>query len=241
MSIYELTLLLHIILFVYWLGGDLGVYVSSKFVVDPNLSKETRLIAAKIMLGCDLIPKICMSLMLTVGGVLTHYYGVEHPLWQMLGIILLGPVWLSMVLVLHYKHGASFIPRLTTIDFYFRWVLIACIIASCTYAYTSGRLSESPWIIVKLLLFAFLIFCGLMIRIKIKPFMGAFGKIASDAVTDADNQVMLASLKKVRPWVYAIWIVLVIEAGIGIVKPGDNKLLETHAKPYIQELFIKNS
>lgn len=91
MTPYDIALLLHILLFCYWLGGDVGVFYSSQFVVDSKLSRETRMTAAKIMLGCDLVPKICMSLMLTVGGILAHYLGVQHALWQLIGIILLGP------------------------------------------------------------------------------------------------------------------------------------------------------
>lgn len=195
------------------------MFYSSNFVVDSKLSRETRLVAAKIMLGCDLIPKICMSLMLTVGGILTHYNGIDHPLWQWIGIILLGPVWLSIVLVQHFKHQAAYIPTLTKIDFYFRWLLVAGIVVSCAISISTGRLDEAPWITIKLLGFAFLIFCGLMIRVNLKDFGASYGKIVLNHYGEEDNQAMALSLKKVKPWVVTIWIVLVIEAALGIVKP----------------------
>ena len=195
------------------------MFYSSNFVVDSKLSRETRLVAAKIMLGCDLIPKICMSLMLTVGGILTHYNGIDHPLWQWIGIILLGPVWLSIVLVQHFKHQAAYIPTLTKIDFYFRWLLVAGIVISCLISLSTGRLDDAPWVTAKLLGFAFLIFCGLMIRVSLKDFGASYTKIAQNNYDEADNQAMALSLKKVKPWVVTIWIVLVIEAALGIVKP----------------------
>ena len=195
------------------------MFYSSNFVVDSKLSRETRLVAAKIMLGCDLIPKICMSLMLTVGGILTHYNGIDHPLWQWIGIILLGPVWLSIVLVQHFKHQAAYIPTLTKIDFYFRWLLVAGIVISCLISLSTGRLDDAPWVTAKLLGFAFLIFCGLMIRVSLKDFGMSYTKIAQNNYDEADNQAMALSLKKVKPWVVTIWIVLVIEAALGIVKP----------------------
>ena len=195
------------------------MFYSSNFVVDSKLSRETRLVAAKIMLGCDLIPKICMSLMLTVGGILTHYNGIDHPLWQWIGIILLGPVWLSIVLVQHFKHQAAYIPTLTKIDFYFRWLLVAGIVISCLISLSTGRLDDAPWVTAKLLGFAFLIFCGLMIRFNLKDFGASYTKIAQNNYDEADNQTMALSLKKVKPWVVTIWIVLVIEAALGIVKP----------------------
>jgi len=220
MTPYEILLLIHLILFAYWLGGDLGVFYSAGFVVDPNLSRETRLTTAKIMLGCDLVPRICMSLTLTIGGLLSSYIGVEHANWQLVAITLLGPVWLSMVLILHFQHHASYIPLLTRIDFYFRWVLIVAIIASCTYAYATGRLNDTPWLIAKLLAFAFMVFCGLMIRIRLKDFSTTYLKILQDDYNDQDNQAMIASLKQVRPWVVTIWGMLVLEAYLGLAKPG---------------------
>ena len=219
MTPYDIALLIHILLFCYWLGGDVGDFYSSQFVVDSKLSRETRLTAAKIMLGCDLVPKICMSLMLTVGGILAHYLGIEHSLWQLIGIILLGPIWLTMVLVLHYKHNASYIPLLTKVDYLFRWAVIAGLIASSIYAYNTGRLADNPWIIIKLLGFAFLIFCGLMIRINLKEFSITYAKMLQDSHDDADNLQMVRSLKKVKPWVVLIWFVLIFEAYVGIAKP----------------------
>ncbi len=219
MSTYELLLIIHLLLFVYWLGGDLGVFYSSGFVVNPELSTEARLTAAKIMLGCDLLPRICMSLMLTVGGLLSHYIGVEHASWQMLAIIALGPFWLAMVLILHFKHHAPFIAALTKFDFYFRWFIIAAIIASCIYAYQTQRLENAPWLIAKLLGFALLVFCGLMIRIKITGFSATYVKLLQGTHNDQDNQVMINSLNKVRPWVITIWLILLVEAYLGVAKP----------------------
>jgi len=47
----------HVLLFVYWLGGDAGVFYSSRFVVDPKLGREARLTAAKIFLELDMLPR----------------------------------------------------------------------------------------------------------------------------------------------------------------------------------------
>ena len=89
MSGQDIAVIVHLLLFAYWLGGDIGVFYSSGFATNQKLSREARQIAGKIMLNLDLIPRLCLSLMLTVGGILTEYYGIEHPTWQYVGIILL--------------------------------------------------------------------------------------------------------------------------------------------------------
>jgi len=222
MTELDLFILLHILLFVYWLGGDVGVFYSSKFVLKPELSNESRLVAAKIMLNLDLIPRICMTLMLTVGGVLAELYGVKHPTWQMVGIWLLAPFWLSMVLLIHFREGTPLARTLTRIDYWFRWFLILGILVSVSYSWSIGRFVDAPWLAFKILIFAVLVFCGLMIRIYLPPYITGLHKMGSGQnMSDADNAAMISSMSKARPWVLVIWAGLVMEATLGIVKPFD--------------------
>ena len=214
------ALVAHLLLFVYWLGGDLGVFYSSRFVVDTGRSREARLTAAKIMLDLDLVPRICLSLMLTVGGLLNEFYGIPHPAWQLVGLILLGPFWLGMVLFLHLREGSAAAHRVQRLDFAFRWFMIAALVASFSYSLATGRLDAYPWIAAKLLIFAFLIFCGLMIRVRMPPFAAGLRALAADQATPDTDRRMRESLARMRPWVLAIWAGVLASAVLGVVKPG---------------------
>ena len=221
MSLYDLLVLFHLLLFVYWLGGDMGVFYSSGMVIDPKLSNSARVTAAKIMVNLDLVPRICMSLMLTVGGLLTAQGGyMEHPLWQTVGFILLGPGWLGMVLFIHLKGGTPLGKTVTKIDYWFRWVLVIYLIISVGVSFAIGRLSSEPWIGGKLIVFAVMVFCGLMIRKYLPPYGMGILALRNDQISDEINEGMLKSLETVRPFVIAIWIGLVIEAYLGVVQPG---------------------
>ena len=83
---------IHVLLFVYWLGGDAGVFYSSRFVLNSKLSRDARLTAFKIFVNLDMLPRYCLALMLTVGGVLAEFIGYEHPMWQTIAIVALGPI-----------------------------------------------------------------------------------------------------------------------------------------------------
>jgi hypothetical protein len=222
MSAYDFFLIMHLLLFCYWLGGDVGVYYSSGMVVDPKLSNNARLTAAKIMVNLDLIPRICMSLMLTVGGVLSEFKGVEHPTWQLVGIILLGPAWLTMVLAVHLKEGTGFGKSLARVDYWFRWALVAYLVVSSTYSLVTGDLGDATWVAWKLLVFAGLVFCGLMIRQFIGPYGAGIHALATDTVTDQSNVAMARSLNQCRPFVLAIWAGIVVEVWLGVVEPGSS-------------------
>jgi hypothetical protein len=221
MSGQDIALLMHLLLFAYWLGGDIGVFYSSGFAINKNLSRGARQAAGTIMMNLDLIPRLCLSLMLTVGGILTHYYGIDHPLWQMVGIILLGPIWTCSLIYIHFNEGTDLVKTMTKIDYYFRWVMVFTLITSVSYAfYFTDRLNANPWVGAKLIVFAALIFCGIMIRKYIGGFIKGIHNIATDNINEADDIAMAESLSKARVFVLTIWVLLLVEVWIGVAKPG---------------------
>ena len=168
----------------------------------------------------DLVPRVCIALMLTVGGILTESVGLEHPLWQMVGIVLLGPVWLTMVLVIYFKEGTAFGASVSKLDFWFRWALIAAVVASTLYSFVTGRLAEAPWVGFKLMLFAAVVLLGQMMRMRLRPFMDGLRKLAADGQSDALDTAMARSFSTATPFMIAIWIGLLGAALLGIVQPG---------------------
>jgi hypothetical protein len=73
---YLLLKYLHILGFVYWLGGDLGTFLSSRYLVNRTIGNEARLVATKIMLACDQGPKLAMPMMFAIGLHLASLLGV---------------------------------------------------------------------------------------------------------------------------------------------------------------------
>ena len=211
---------LHILLFVYWMGGDAGVFYSSKFVTNAKLSKEARLTAFKIFINLDMLPRYCLALMLTVGGVLAEFVGYHHPAWQLALIVALGPIWIWVVHTIHAKEGTPFAKTLADLDRKFRVFMIIAIIASVGYHWVTGPLQPYPWLAAKLLIFAFLIFCGFMIRLKIPPFIEGFKVLASTGPTPESDQKMTDGMGACRPYVLIIWAGVALSALIGVLKPG---------------------
>lgn len=219
-TLQGLATLLHLLLFVYWLGGDVGVFYASRFVVDASLTREARLTAAKIFLDLDMLPRYCMALMLTAGGLLAEFSGIRHSPWELLAIVLLGPAWVALVHLVHARQGTASGRMLARIDVWFRLAVIAALLVSVVESLASARLAGQEWLAAKLAIFAGLIACGLMIRRNLPPFIEGFRCLAADGPTPESDQLMHEGLLRCRPWVLAIWSGLLASAALGIFQPG---------------------
>jgi hypothetical protein len=211
---------IHVLLFVYWLGGDAGVFYSSTFVLNEKLSKEARLTAFRIFVNLDMLPRYCLALMLTVGGILGEFVGYRHPTWQMIGIVVLGPIWVWVVHMVHAREGTEFGRWLGRGDYYFRLIMIFGLIGSVVWHWSSGELRPFPWLAAKLLVFAFLIFCGFMIRRNLPPFVDGFRAMVAQGASPESDLKMRDGMAACRPYVYAIWAGVALSAFLGIWKPG---------------------
>jgi hypothetical protein len=170
------------------------------------------------MLDLDLVPRCCMALMLTVGGILTEFIGVPHPAYQMVGIILLGPIWLFCVLYLHFAHGGAAHAAITKFDMFIRWAVVIGLPISVWWHWDSNNLGDYPWVAGKLILFSGLVLCGIMIRRHLGPFINAVVSVRQgNQLSTEEDDALDKSLFKVRVFVFMIWAGVFLEGVIGIL------------------------
>ena len=206
---------LHLVLFAYWLGGDLGTFLASRQVANTELSPESRRTALRIMLACDMGPKLAMPLVLpsglhmaASGGVLSVSTAALAPIW----VVCL--CWFAWVLTIYLKEGSLLAGRLTRFDLYFRIALIALLLVWVANLAVSA--SPPLWIVLKLLVFALLVTCGIGIRFNLRTFKPAFAQMMSDGASAQSDAAMRLSLQRCLPWVGCIWAGLFIAAALGL-------------------------
>ncbi|WGL16847.1 hypothetical protein PVT68_00765 [Microbulbifer bruguierae] len=217
MSVYLLIKFFHNLCFVYWLGGDLGTFYASRFVAREDLSPQARSTALTIMMGCDQGPRFCMPLILPLGLQLAFLTGqFSVPVWVVVAAWAICLGWFALVAVLHFSHGKGFIPVLTRLDFALRVVLIAGLLGVAAWALLSNAIFSSNWLAIKLAVFALLVFCGLMIRVRLKNFIVAWGTLLQKGADDHTNRTIRGSIAACRPFVYLIWVGLLVNAAYGL-------------------------
>ncbi len=219
LSAHALLRYLHVVLLVFWLGPDVAIIIAGTYAADTRLNAAQRAGAARMARYYSLMPQVCMSLMLTVGGILTEQVGVVHPWWQMAAIVLLGPVWLTLTLLAYFGSGGAG-ALAARLERGLRIALIPGIPVSVSYAIVTGRLVEAPYVASKLLLFALVLALGLLASRALAPFHAGVKQLAAHGAADALDQAMAISFARGRRLVVATWAALLLAALIGVVQPG---------------------
>lgn len=218
---YQILLFLHVLCFVYWLGGDLGVFYSSKYLVSAEQPTAARAMALKVMVFLDLIPRICLVLILPVGLSLanTLFGFLTQPQLLTIWVACLG--WLTLTVTLYRAEGAPWTHLAGRIDLGIRFAVVGAMIYLAVQAFSGGGvLPQATWLGIKLLAFAACIACGIAIRLVFRPFGPALAAVMAEKDDGQGQATMQRCLSLARPFVVCIWIALLVAAWFGLNKTG---------------------
>lgn len=217
MSTYLTLKLLHIVAMVYWLGGDLGTFYSSRFVVDSKLSPAQRGTALKIMLGCDQGPKLCMPLIFALGFSMSTYLGViTAPTAVSVGVWVIALLWFANVNYLYFTDNQAAKARIGKIDLVFRIVVVIGLMTVGIQSLVGDNFIHADWVAIKIMIFAGLVACGVYIRLQLKPFVPAFVQLMTNGSSPEVESTLSTALARCRPAVYLIWLGLLANAAFGL-------------------------
>lgn len=209
--------LLHLLIFVYWLGGDIGVFYASTLLTDDKRDTAGRLAAGKILADVDLAPRFCLLLALPTGLALAVAKGwlQLNPIWLIVALIAAAG-WIYLVIQLHIHHtGMEAMKRVDTL-------LRITFLSTLTVTGVGALIGAFPiplFIALKLLILAFAIAMGLLVRIALQPFGPAYVSLATNGPSPETDRIIKSCLDRARPAVVAIWIALLLAAWLGIATP----------------------
>ncbi|OPC79658.1 hypothetical protein B4N89_00695 [Embleya scabrispora] len=218
-------ILLHVVLFVFWLGGDLGVFWSSRYVLRSELTPAARHTALQIMLGLDLAPRVCLVLFLPSGVTLMALepHGADVFTWWNVTLVwLFALLWLALTVHEHVRHGSR--PLVPRVDRWIRFAVVGAMFAAGLYTVAAhepfGVTTDPRWLGAKVMLYATAIACGLGIRMRLRPFGPAFAELMSKGSNIDVERRLERSIEGCLPFVFGIWISILAAAALGILKPG---------------------
>jgi len=227
----SIAIVLHVFLLVYWLGGDLGTYYSSRYVMKREVGLEARSIALKIMSFCDVFPRICLVLFLPSGITLMGLNNLGRDQfggWRLIPVWIFGFAWLSLVIYEYRSHGVGkHITLIRNADLIIRYLLIVGLLIASSVVLVIGDpfgVQTNPrWLAGKVMLYAIAILMGVLIRRELKPFGAAWVALVRSGKSPGSDEIesgIGGAIERSEKYVYLIWVCVIGAAILGVVKPG---------------------
>lgn len=218
MILDSFIVLLHILVLVYWLGGDLGAFYGSGFLTNPERTLPERLMALKLLNNIDMAPRTALILAFPTGFAAAWTRGwLVVPGWSVLLVWALALAWLALAWGVHLKHGKSG-ATLKRIDIVVRYLVLIAL-AGSGVAGVTDTLQMPYFIACKLLVLAGCIFFGLVVRRQLAPLFPAITKMKENGATPETDHQISEVIAATRPPVMAIWALVLVATMLGLVTP----------------------
>lgn len=215
---YLLLKYAHLVLFAYWLGPDWGVFVNSRRVGRPGLSKAERLAFLKAAVGIDFFPRSAIVLLIPVGFQLAAMLGISSLTgpW-LIAIWAVALTWLLLVWSAYIlTRGSPLDQFLQRIHIGLRHVLMIGFIAFGCFSLVVGSPISEVWLAVKLILVGVLLALGSVLRVIVQRWLR---ELTAGDPLDTSCPVIEQSYPTTRKIAYVFWLTTLTIAFFGLVKP----------------------
>lgn len=224
MFITELAVLrwLHIIAMVYWLGGEWGVFQTSRHVIDRQLSMEERRRHMETAYRIDILARTGIILLLPLGLHMGNVWGVQPLggawLWLMWA---LSAGWLALCWAAFVYRETDRGIRLTVWDERIRYLVIPALLISAALSLFGYGPFEAgtgqKWFSWKVLIYGLLLIIGLQLRYIMREWTELFRVLAAGPNAEAES-TLEKSLRFGKRLAYVYWIGIATVAFFGATK-----------------------
>lgn len=220
MDLYIWALFLHILLYVFWLGGDLGVAVlGAQFRNRQDYTLDQRLALLKVLVMVDMGPRTAWALMVGSSISLAHLGGYwVLPGWALALAWAISGIWLYLVWAAYKAGQTPKATQLKKIEMVLKWALAA----GYLYLGFVSLVLDDPivpdWLAWKALFFGLIFIAAIMIDVRFKPVGPALMALIEKGSSDETEGPLRAVMDRSRFWVRVTYILLVIIGFIGTSK-----------------------
>jgi hypothetical protein len=212
---------LHILMFVFWVGTDMGVFLSCKKSTDPKLSIDARFLLLHMALRIELLPRTMWKAALPLGVMLSQANG-----WLSLTDMQLALVWvfsvawwaISMTGAWYYDkpigHTLTKINNAIT-----SLVGVGLIVLAYTSAVGNGPFAvDESWLHWKVGIYGFINLMIVAMLYVFDPMGIAFGRLAVEGSTPEIETTISTIMDRATVTIWSTYILICIVGFIATTK-----------------------
>lgn len=219
--IYPTLVYVHLLLFVLWLGADVGVFVLGQhFRKRTVYTLDQRIALLKLLVIVDLTPRTAWALMVPLSLTVSYMGGWwELPVAIVWVTWAIAAFWLWLVFDAHAHDMTPRAAQRRKWEGWLRYALAAGYLWLGVASVLTGHPIAVGWLAWKALLFGLIFIAAIMIDVSFKPVGGLLGKLLTDGSSDETELPLLSVMNRTRIWVWCVYALLLATAWLGVVKP----------------------
>jgi len=220
LTLISILAFFHIILFVFWLGGDLGVAIlGDHFRKRDDYSIQERMTILKLLVVTDMGPRVAWCLMVasTISLVKAGGYW-DVPVWGVILAWVISFAWLWLTIAAHKAGQTPKAASLKKIDMVLKWALAAFYLGLGAISLATDAPLEPNWLASKAFLFGLIFVAAILIDVMFRPVGPLLMAVIEKGSSDETEIPLRKTMDKSRFWVRMTYLLLVIVAFIGTTK-----------------------
>ena len=216
MILEKLALVTHVLGWVFWLGTDLGVFLSCRYAERGNLSTETRLTLLEVGMILDRLPRFAVPLVWGSGMVLSKQMGYDFlPLPICFAITV---AWLTATYLIIYTPpgGREYVIGIRLQTFFYGLVIIGMGLGASWLLFKG----DIPlWLALKWYAYVIIALSALTLEKYFVAVVEDFQLLATEGGNDEINSKLSSDLKPVYLAVLIIYSGTLLAGLSGLLKP----------------------
>lgn len=218
---YRALVWVHLLLFVAWLGADIGVFTAGRhFRMRATYSLDQRLAILKLLVTVDMVPRTAFALMVPLSLSVARMGGWwEVPLLLVSAAWAFSGGWLWLVWDAHHHDQKPRAARNRKVEGWLRhaaglgylWLGVSSVL--------TGWPIEPAWLAWKALLFGAVFVAAFFIDFLFKPVGPLLVRVVQEGSSDQTEVPLRAAMDRARLWVRVTYALLLGISFLGVAKP----------------------
>ncbi len=221
MSEFEFWKYLHILMFVFWIGTDLSVYLSARKSTDASLPFESRAMLLHWALRIELLPRTMWKVALPLGVMLSVDMGLMTLSTGGIWLVWLGTlVWWAISMYGAYKYDQPIGHKLTKLNNFLTGAVgTGLIVLAIASYFGSGPFdAEATWLLWKVGLYGLINLMVVAMIYIFDPLGAAFGRLAVEGSTPEIEASISAVMSRSTIIIWATYTTIAIVGFIATTK-----------------------
>jgi hypothetical protein len=224
MSSYVLWKYAHLLMFVFWVGTDMGVFLAARRCTDPKLSFTTRVTLLHMALRIELLPRTMWKAALPFGVMLSRDMGLLPVSAEVLvAVWVFALLWWAISMTGAWLYDKPLGHRLGRITNRLTLLVGSGLIALAlsSWAGYGPIVADAGWLQLKVALYGLINLFVVWMIVAFDPLGAAFGRLAVEGSGPEIEAIISRTMNKSSVVIWATYLLIVLVGFIGTTKlPG---------------------